>query len=77
MVAEAKIMCPQNVEVFAKGMSVGEVEDVVASISPKSFDPSRPLEFVSPAAALISTSQPVSCLILKFSSFWIIWSSRC
>ncbi|XP_062002298.1 probable protein phosphatase 2C 49 [Rosa rugosa] len=55
---EAKIMCPQNVEVFAKGMSVGEVEDVVASISPKSFDRSRPLEFVSPAAALISTSQP-------------------
>ncbi|KAL6219608.1 hypothetical protein ACLB2K_007367 [Fragaria x ananassa] len=52
MVAETKIMCQQNVEVFGKGLNVHEVvEDVVASISPKTlFDPTRPLESVSPAA---------------------------
>ncbi|XP_050367558.1 probable protein phosphatase 2C 2 [Argentina anserina] len=55
MVAEAKVMCQQNVEVFGRGMKVDEVvEDVVvvASISsPKSlYDRSCPLEPVSPAA---------------------------
>ena len=59
MVAETKIMCQQNVEVFGKGMNVHEVvEDVVASISPKTlFHPTRLLESVSPAA------QPVSFII--------------